>query len=380
MTLIFSAFAEKTDEHTNEKPASIKVLVLQNSEGALIEIKEGFSIFDLKTGKTLYTSSSEKRHFLFPQKMGMKWGNSFDHTYQLRIVPKDPATTFLVNGTEFFGSLEVHYIDDILYFINDTDIELYIKSRLASRFADEMISFPALEALAITERTKAYFLATKNMDCLWHVDGIEENYFGTVMTKLSSEIDLSVDATKYVIMTYKGGAFPAEVTKNSAGRTASYKGIYRKEASSPEGVESPIARKNRMASSWGFKMHRDDLANLMQIDQITGIDLFVDNASSRVYALRVKGKNQTKDISLLALQKKLGEDQLKSNDFTITLEQNTILFEGYGEGLGAGLCLFSANYLARNGEKATQILSDFFPLTHLAQMKGLTEFNLHTLK
>ena len=67
----------------------------------------------------------------------------------------------------------------------------------------------------------------------------------------------------------------------------------------------------------------------------------------------------------------IGEKYLKSNLFTVKLDRDQVKFEGYGEGHGVGLCLYSANEMSKKGATVEQILLDFFPNTLLQEVKKL---------
>jgi SpoIID/LytB domain protein len=52
------------------------------------------------------------------------------------------------------------------------------------------------------------------------------------------------------------------------------------------------------------------------------------------------------------------------------MKGDKIYFTGYGEGHGVGMCLLSASFYARKGEKAAQILARFFPKTTLTHISN----------
>ena len=60
---------------------------------------------------------------------------------------------------------------------------------------------------------------------------------------------------------------------------------------------------------------------------------------------------------------------MKSNDFQIQVTSDKVIFKGFGEGNGVGLCLFSANAMADKGEKAPKIMTSFFPETKLEKLR-----------
>lgn len=371
-TLIFSTTFSAEIKEAPTPAAMIKVLVKKNADGALLEVKGPYKVYDPATNKYLSSGFRSKRLYLSPKENGIKWGESFQNIFQIRIVPNDLATAFLIDGMEYRGSVEIYNVEGELFVVNEVDIESYIKSILTSRFYETAFSAPALEAIAVVERTKAYYLAQNSHSKYWHTEA-DEAYLGTATQLLSRAIDMAVDTTKSMILTYNGLAFPAELTENCAGMTANYKSIFRKSASTPEGVEAPIARKNRQNTFWSFKIHKDDLAHLAKLHRITGVDLFLDSKANRAYALRIKDGSRLNDITYFNLRDYIGKDKLKSNDFTVTLEKDYVLFQGFGEGHGTGLCLYSGEQMAKRGDSMQQILSEFFPHTRLSEMKALNE-------
>ena len=64
------------------------------------------------------------------------------------------------------------------------------------------------------------------------------------------------------------------------------------------------------------------------------------------------------------------KNHLLSSDFTVSVKDDAILFSGFGKGPGVGLCLYSAEALAGNGENAVKILSKFFPETYLYNLNA----------
>lgn len=114
------------------------------------------------------------------------------------------------------------------------------------------------------------------------------------------------------------------------------------------------------------------LANLLDVSQVKGIELFVDQPSRKVYGLRVKDGQSSQDFDFFSLQQALGANHILSSDFTVALKDDSVTFTGYGRGHGVGLCLYSASALAQNGENALKILSKFFPETYLYNLNANT--------
>jgi stage II sporulation protein D len=174
-----------------------------------------------------------------------------------------------------------------------------------------------------------------------------------------------------MILTYQSAPFEAAWTENSAGRTASFSTIFRKNTLTPSGVDSPIAFAQRENYNWSFTISKQQLARLIGAKGIQSLDLYQDPNSDKVYAIQYKDHGKLQQMDFFTLQKKLGVKRLKSNDFSIDANEKTIRFIGHGKGHGVGMCLLSAVCMAKNGKKAPEILSHFFPNTKLEYVEKL---------
>ena len=358
--------------HERGKPATIKILVKEEAEGALLEVKGSYKVINPENGKSLSSGRSGKRFYLFAKKDGLKWGENYPGIYQIRIVPLDHTTTMLINGIQYRGALEIYLVDHKLSVINELDVETYLKSTLGSRLKVS-VPAPVLDAIAIVERTNAYYTALVNHDAFYHVRAEDVNYQGYGLILDDLELDRAIDDTRYLIMTYDAQPFATTWTENCAGRTASYHSIFRKNTTTPQGVISRFAEKDRKDFHWTYAISSEVLAKLAKVNRITGIELFHDHKSGKIYGIRVKDGSHAEDIDFSTFQKAIGQSKLLSNDFTAKIKGDRILFEGYGKGIGVGLCLYSASQMAEAGEMAPKMLAEFYPYTHVEKMRSYPE-------
>jgi len=234
-----------------------------------------------------------------------------------------------------------------------------------------------MSALAILARTDAYYQVTRaNPESFWHISAEEMNYQGSALVINRSFVDRAVDSTKHLILLHNEEGrdlpFATTWTENSAGKTAAYSSIFRKESFAPQkGVAAPLAALVRQDTKWSYKVGKKTFAHLFDMQNVNEIELFVDKASSKVYGARLSDQSNSYDVNFLTLQERLGSSNLKSSDFTVSLQDNSVVFTGYGLGHGVGLCLYSASALAQNGENAVKILSKFFPETYLYNLEAI---------
>jgi len=348
-----------TDISQKEKPATIKVRLVKDKPSVLIETKGGYFVYNAQNGLLLNSSSSPKRHTASLHPDGISWGESFLGISSIRIVPAD-TSSLLIDGIEYRGCIEVHGTQKGCLIINEVDIERYLKSILTFQLGEE-IHNEVLEAAAIAARTYAYFCAKENSSSLWHVDAQEVGYSGAGLTLQNIPVEQAINHTRNMAMTFRGNLFPAAWTKNSAGKTAEFSAVFRKNVQTPRGVALPMTAKSRPRYGWFFEISKQQLAQVVGSQRIDDISLYQDKESEKIYAVQLKSDTGSRSVDFFTLQKALGSAKLKSNDFQISIAGDKVRFSGYGEGHGVGLCLESAKEFADQGEKAQQILSHFFP-------------------
>lgn len=376
--VVFASEYDNTTEFElppNAKPATIRVLLKKECDGALVEVRGAYQVYDPKTGKRLSGGRSGKRFFMYPHDTGIKWGENFLGIYQLRITPQKEGTTFFIDGVQYKGTLEVYHAENLMTLINEVDIENYIKAILTPQF-DAFYTDPVMEAIAIVARTDAYHRVLQNKEAFWHVNAKEVGFEGHAATLINPEIERAVDNTRFLVMTLEGKPFPCTWTGNCAGRTANYSAIYRKNLGTPQGIDVAFAREAREEHRWTFTIAKNRLAQLAKVNRITKLDLFVENESKKVYAVRIHDGAHYVDLDFFALQAGLGKINLLSNDFTVSIQGDLVIFDGFGQGGGVGLCLFSAGKMAKRGDAVPDILATFFPFSRLEKMVAFPDVRL----
>lgn len=371
--------SHQTSSEEEEKVATIRLLLEKSSEGFLLEARGPYAVYNPENGKKVSSGLWGKRFYLHPHSEGIKWGENFLGIFQLQIVPTSPTTSFLINGVQHQGSLEIYHVEGKLHLINELSIESYIKATLSDQL-DDSLPQTTLDALAICARTNAYYRALSQAGAFYHLSAEEVGYAGSGLMFQKAEVDRAVDNTRYLIMLFEGKPFPCTWSENSLGKTASYSAIFRKGVSTPKGVITPEVGKEQGTYNWSLTVDTQELAKIVKSNRITAIDLFVDPPSGRVYATRFYDGSHVENIDFFTLQKALGKERLKSNDFTLTIKGNTAHFQGRGAGAGVGLCLYTARKLGERGEDAPDILTSFFPNTTLEKARSLPAIPLYAAK
>lgn len=369
-------FARKTHFRPSDGLPYIKVLLAKDLDNPVVEVKGKYRIYNPHDDSLLSQGYIGKKYPIRSLRDGIKWGEEFPGIFQLAIVPDNDQSVVFINGTPYRGILYVYDINGTINLVNELPIEEYVKSYLAAHL-HQHLEEEALEAVAIVSRTNTYYerLSAKNPH--WQIDANQVGFQGYIKPENYAAIRQAVVATRYLVMKSKktidfGGIIPATWTEHCAGKTADPSAIFRKQIDhAGTAVESPLALLNRENSRWSFTLKKSYLANLVHLDKVTSVALYTDKSSDKVYAVRFQNKSENKDIDFAMLQELIGPEKLKSNDFTISVTDDTIIFTGYGEGHGVGLCLYSANEMAQRGALSPEIISKFFPDTEIVMMPTL---------
>lgn len=204
------------------EPPTIRVLLLHDVEGAKLEVRGKYRLFDPYTNSHISTRFTGKSRYIQAVSDGLKWGEAFPGLYQIKIQPDDASTTTVVNGHEYDGLIYIYDIGGTVSIVNQLPVEDYVHSILGS-YQNENLEPETLAAIAIVARTNAYFQAANPKNTYWAVDAEKVNYQGLLPG--SSAVDEAAKMTRYMIMSrtgvYEGIATPfaAQFDALSAGQT-----------------------------------------------------------------------------------------------------------------------------------------------------------------
>lgn len=131
----------------------------------------------------------------------------------------------------------------------------------------------------------------------------------------------------------------------------------------------------RSTAAWHADINIAQLARILREqhwkvpEQIETIRITKRTPTSRVQMLEVLGQGTRAEISAsslhFALDRALGWNQLRSDWYDITLNNDIVHFEGKGYGHGVGLCQTGSFEMAAEGRNYREILSFYFPGTQL---------------
>jgi stage II sporulation protein D len=194
---------------TRPEPPTIRILVIHDVEGANLQIRGRYSLYDPYTNSHISSRFAGKSRYIQAVGDGLKWGESFPGLYQLRIEPDDYTTLVTINGHDYEGLVYVYDIGGTISIVNQIPVEDYVRSVLTN-YQGQNLEPETLAALAIVARTNAYFQAVNPKNTYWAVDAQKVGFLGRVSA--NSSVEEAVRQTRYMIMSrtgvYEGVATP----------------------------------------------------------------------------------------------------------------------------------------------------------------------------
>lgn len=200
------------------KPAMVKVLIVHDQPGVVVEVKGKYRVFDPHTNAFFSTRFIGKRRFVQPMTDGLKWGEEFPGVHQITIVPDDSKTTTLVEGVEYKGDIYVYDIGGSISIVNEVPLEDYLKTLLIPQH-DRRLADEAAAAVAIAARTNTWYQVQNSGNQFWSVEASKVGYQGHAATIQDTSFDNAIAETRNMIMLKDGAPFPA-VWSNDRGQSA----------------------------------------------------------------------------------------------------------------------------------------------------------------
>jgi stage II sporulation protein D len=181
------------------EPPKVRVLLLHDQPTVAIEVKGKYKIYDPRTNEQVSMNFQGKRRLMRAEEDGIRWGEEFPGIHQLVIVPDISASTIVVAGIEYQGTIYVYDVGGTLSVVNKIDAEDYLKAILPKRYPSTVV-LPEefLAAIAIVARTQNYANVQSNK--YWDVDAAKEGYGGYALARGSKAVENAITKTQYLAL------------------------------------------------------------------------------------------------------------------------------------------------------------------------------------
>lgn len=255
--------------------------------------------------------------------------------------------------------------------INRVPLEGYIKSLLTKEMNGKW-PIEALKAQAIAARTYALHKMQTNEvskiighEAFYDVENSEKHQVtGTFFDTSKNSEDATKTTEGEILVTNSGNITPIFFHSKCGGLTLTPDQAWENKVEGYQSVECPYCH-NHGVKPWNFVMDRMKFQKLLlkllkkNINSPVKIQIIPDDKEK--LSLRFYLDDTMYKVSKVSFRKQMGRDAVPSNLFKIKIDANQVVFSGYGNGHGVGLCQFGALDLADRGLDYKKILSFYFP-------------------
>lgn len=272
----------------------------------------------------------------------------------------------LVNGTRYPGNIEVWKGKAGLYLINELPLEDYIKSVVSAEVGADW-DMEALKTQAVISRTYALNQKAQNNNPNFDLTSsvLHQVYKGS---NENARISYAVMNTEGEVLTYNGKIIEAFYHSTSGGLTEAPEEVFGK--SYP--YLKPVSGSCESSPYWIWerRIPIGEIEKVLNITGITDIRITSYTATQRVKTVNVIQSSGATSMKATDLRKAIGWNRLPSTNFTVSRDDNVMVFDGKGFGHGVGLCQWSSLEMAKSGVGYKDILSYFYPGTVLQQYEN----------
>jgi hypothetical protein len=179
----------------------IRVEMLSDVEGAVVEVKGSHNIYDPRTGKKLESAYAGSSYYMYPLVDGMKWGAEFPGVFQLLLVPDSQSTSIFLAGKQLKGMLACYQVEGTIGFVNELSVEDFVESLIGADVPQAIKEREALAALAIMLRTDALYQTRNPKNSkYWDVKAHSCGYNGYAFVRQDEPFVEAMKATKDMVL------------------------------------------------------------------------------------------------------------------------------------------------------------------------------------
>ncbi|MFH1397694.1 MAG: SpoIID/LytB domain-containing protein [Candidatus Omnitrophota bacterium] len=348
----------------------VRVLILKDKPSVSFKINGFFEIEDAQNGKVLYRGKDLKTT-ITAQKNRISIGKASFKNSKILFKSDDPEAVYLENR-KFRGNLVFIRDGFHLSVINYIEIDDYVGGVLIYE-ASHYWPAEALKAMVVVIRTFALYQAQEN--AARDYDLTSDIYSQVYGGKTAERYRLSeiVEQAKGLMLTYQGKILPTFHHATCGGHTEDATQLWNIDLAPLKGGLCDFC-KGSPHYSWHQVSEEKEIRKKLKgagynLDKINDIMILGKNPSGRIKDLRIVSDKKDITVSAKDFRNVIGPNVIKSTNFSVSLVNGDIVFEGLGWGHGVGLCQWGAYFMAKQGYSYDQILQYYFPGSELSGIK-----------
>jgi stage II sporulation protein D len=263
----------------------------------------------------------------------------------------------IIGDTTYSGDIEVWRGANGLYLVNEIPLEVYVEGVVKAESGSNW-ALEALKAQAVVVRTYLYHQMRRNAGKKYDITSsvLHQLYKGLNKDSL---VKTAVRETEWEVLTYEGIPIVAYYHSTCGGKTELPEAVFGRKYPYLKSVTTSCALSP--LSMWVRRIPLREVEKATGAKGIAEIIIASYTPTGRVGVMDIHANPETVSVEAKDLRKMLGWSRLPSTDFSLAIEDDTLVLEGKGYGHGVGLCQWSALEMALEGRDYKEILSFFYP-------------------
>lgn len=358
-----------------KEPVDIRVAIVKDAPDFFLSVAGPWQIVDAQGSQVLYSDKKGLAYakVFLAQDAGFKIKGMIFRGAGITIIAAQKAA-ITVNKRRYRGAISI-FINEQgrLIVVNTLDVESYIRGVLNQEISYRW-HLDAIKAQAVAARTYALYQRRANKAKKYDVmaDTSSQVYGGYFSERCRT--NRAVNLTYGEVLTYQGSLFEAFFCATCGGVSEDANELWQVNLEPLKGCRACYFCSNAPHYQWQFntnlKTIQKNLADYSKTEEkLIDIVIMERNATGRVKTLELdyeggkKVQACAKDFRAL-----MGSNAMRSTNFYISKEGETIILSGKGWGHGVGLCQYGALGMAKKGYSYRQILEFYYPKARIMKI------------
>jgi stage II sporulation protein D len=320
---------------------------------------------------TVIRSAANLNTTVVAYRQGFSFGNMQARASKIMIRPLD-ANPILINGRQFRGALQLTRKENQrMLVVNYIEMEDYVKGILYHEVSHYW-PMEALKVQAVISRTYALYQCEQNKPRDYDVtsDIYSQVYGGRTSERYRTT--RAVEETRGQVVTYQGNVLPAYFHATCAGHTQDASLLWNINIAPLKGVKCNFCSLSphfQWYEVMSLKEMRDFLTGAgYAVKNIKEIRIAGKDPSGRVTSIQIVSDDNEISVPAKDFRSIVGPNVIRSTNFTVSVVEGDVIFQGVGWGHGAGLCQWGAYFMAKSGRDYREILKYYYPGSQLTSL------------
>lgn len=296
---------------------------------------------------------------------------SVDGRVFTRLTVSAPAK-IKINGKNYRGLFDFYPTDKGLLLVNEIPIEEYLVGLINCEISS-LWPVESVKAQAVIARSYAIYQKDARRGAVYHLES-------SVMDQVYDGVDIedsraarAVQETAGEVLTYSGAVIQAFYHSNCGGHTESAQKVWGADLPYLQGVDCRYCL-NVPSARWQTTLSLKKLELLLnaagyRAADLSGIRTGGSTRSGRLQDITLLLPKGDLTMSAVNFRKAIGYAVIKSTNFTVRKRGDELVFNGFGNGHGVGLCQWGAKQRAGDGFSYREILSYYYPGVRIEKLR-----------